>query len=222
MTKKDCGMNRKRILPLALVWLLPLVGFSQSFEGTVSFKVSGMSRAGTMKYYVKGDNIRMEVEQASGMEMTTIMNTKNRKATVLMANKTFMEMDFDEMTPPEVVMNKDIDIQKTGKTEPVAGYSCDQFVLKQEGKEFEFWATKGLGKFMQMQMNARQQSPALKKLEKELTEKGYFPLKMVQRDASGKEEMLMQAVSVEKKSLSSELFVIPEGYQKTEMPNRPY
>lgn len=209
-------MNRKRILPLALLWLFPFVGFSQSFEGTVSFKVTGMGGAGTMKYYVKGDNIRMEVEQGPGMEMTTIMNTKNRKATLLMANKTFMELDFNEMTPPAGTMNKDIDIQKTGKTETIAGYSCDQFLLKQEGKEFEFWATKGLGKFMQMQMNAQQQSPALKKLERELTEKGYFPLKMVQRDASGKEEMLMQAVSVEKKSLSSQLFAIPEGYQKME------
>lgn len=215
-------MNRNRILPLIILWLLPFVGFSQTFEGTVSYKVTGMGRAGTMKYYVKGDNIRMEVEQGPGMEMTTIMNTKNRKATVLMTNKTYMEMDFNEMTPPEGAMNKDVDIQKTGKTETVEGYSCDQFVLKQEGKEFEFWATKGLGKFVQMQMNARQQSPALKKLEKELTEKGYFPLKMIQRDANGKEEMVMQAVNVEKKSLSRELFVIPDGYQKMEMPTRSY
>ena len=61
----------------------------------------------------------------------------------------------------------------------------------------------------------------MKKLEKELTDQGYFPLRTIARAADGSEEMKMEATSIDKKPLDDNLFVIPADYQLMQMPPPP-
>jgi hypothetical protein len=93
-------------------------------------------------------------------------------------------------------------------------------MIKQEDRNAELWVTKGLGKFVQVNINPRGKSPMLKKLEEELMNEGYFPLRLI-TTTQGDEKIVMEVVKIEKKSLKDEIFAIPAGYQKMQMPPPP-
>lgn len=58
--------------------------------------------------------------------------------------------------------------------------------------------------------------------QKKLSGEGYFPMQVVHRDGSGKEEAVMTVRSVEKQTLDASLFAAPSGFQKMEMPMMNY
>ena len=155
--------------------LLSLAAFcvspGQTFEGTITFGISSPRGTQEMKYLTKGDQVRIDMERAPGMTMSILMNTTSKDVTMLMPqNKMYMKMNLNTMPVPPEVKDQDADFKKTGKTETILGYPCEQVVISQDGREVEMWVTKGLGKFMQANLNPRAQSPLMKKLEAELTE----------------------------------------------------
>lgn len=205
-----------------LSFVLSSFAAGQSFEGTMTFSVTGPRGTQEMKYMTKGDNVRMDMEQSPGMKMSVLINTKSKDVTMLMhPNKMYMQMNMESMQIPPEMKDQDADFKKTGKTEKILGYVCEQVIISQADKQVEMWVTKGLGKFVQANMSPKAQSPLMKKLEKELTEQGYFPLRMISKTADGSVEMKMEVTAITKSSLKSSLFVIPAGYQKMEMPARP-
>lgn len=191
---------------------------AQTFEGVIAFSVTGPQESRTMQYYTKGETVRIEFEQMPGMTMAVVANSKTGAAFVLMTeNKMYMEMNLKDMPAPEG-SQKDIDFRKTGKTRNIVGYPCEQVMMKQDNAEVEMWVTKGLGTFIS-NFNTGPKSPAMKKIESELTSKGYFPLLMISKSA-GQGEFRMEALSVTKKQLSKNLFVIPGDFTKMQMPPR--
>lgn len=206
----------RAILLASLLFSLPVA--SQDFEGTVVFSVTGPQGSQKFEYHVKGDLVRMEFERAPGMTMAMIFDTKSGVASMLMPdNKMYMELNLKDMPRSEPAGTPEF--RKTGKTEKILGYACEQIVITQGDIEAEMWATKGLGRFASPAFTGQSNSPALKKIDDELVSKGYFPLKMVTKQA-GEGEARMEALSVTRKSLSKDLFVIPAGYTKMQMPPR--
>lgn len=208
------------------VVLMSLVAFcispGQTFEGTITFAISSPRGTQAMTYHTKGDQVRIDMERAPGMTMSVLMNTTSKDVTMLMPqNKMYMQMNLNTMPVPPDMNDQDADFKKTGKKETILGYVCEQVVISQENREVEMWVTKGLGKFVQANLNPRAQSPLMKKLEKELTDQGYFPLRTIARAADGSEEMKMEATSIDKKPLDDNLFVIPADYQLMQMPPPP-
>jgi len=197
----------------------PLVLSSQDFEGVIAFAMKGPQESRNLEYFTKGEMVRMQFEQAPGMTMAVVVNSKTGAAFVLMTeSKMYMEMNLQDMPAPEGSQN-DIDFQKTGKTENILGYMCEQVLMKQQGMEVEMWVTKGLGRFVQSNFNGGSKSPAMKKIEDELTSKGYFPLRMTSK-SGGQSEFRMEALSVTRKQLRKDLFVLPAGFTKMQMPPR--
>ncbi|MEX1140501.1 MAG: DUF4412 domain-containing protein [Bacteroidota bacterium] len=191
---------------------------AQPFEGVIAFSIKGPDESKTLQYLTKGEMVRIEFEQMPGMAMAVVVNSKTGSSFVLMTeSKMFMEMNLKDMSAPEA-SKKDIDFQKTGKTRNIAGYSCEQILMKQDGAEVEMWVTKGLGTFVS-NFNAGAESPAMKKIEKELTSKGYFPLLMISK-SPGQGESRMEAISVTRKQLARNLFAVPDGFTKMQMPPR--
>jgi hypothetical protein len=207
-----------RTLSLLLTLASTIVSLqAQDFEGVITFAMKGPQESRTLEYLTRGEMVRMQFEQAPGMTMAVVVNSKSGAAFVLMTeNKTYMEMSLKDMPVPEGAQ-KDIEFQKTGKTEKILGYACEQILMKQDGTEVEMWVTKGLGRFVQSNFNSK--SPAMKKIEDELTSKGYFPLRMASK-SGGQNEFRMDALSVTRKQLSKDLFVIPAGFSKMQMPQR--
>ncbi len=210
---------KKTLILFLLTSTFFIVVSAQDFEGVIAFSMKGPEESRNLEYFTSGEMVRMQFEQTPGVTMVVVVNSKTGSAFVLMTeSKMYMEMNLRDMPAPEG-SGKDIDFQKTGKTEKLLGYACDQVLMKQEGMEVEMWVTKGLGRFVQSNFNAASKSPAMKKIEDELTSKGYFPLRMISK-SGGQVEFRMDALSVTRKQLRKDLFVIPTGFTKMQMPQR--
>lgn len=201
---------------------------AQSFEGVIEMQVKSpnLETPMPMKYFVKGDFIRMETQSPRG-EMAIIMDSKNKKTIMLMPQmQSYMERTIDAPTQGDA---KKSEITKTGKTEKILGYDCEQFIMKGEKGETEMWAAKGLGTFTRLGMGGPggpggrrggmggggQMAAAW---EEEFRTKGYFPMRVVSLGADGKEESRLEVKKIEKKELDAALFKVPEGWQKMDMP----
>jgi len=159
------------------------------------------------------------MEQAPGVTMAVLVETATGKVTMLIPqSSSYMDLNLDQL-PQAGDSDESVDIRKSGKTDTILGYSCEQVFIRQDNREAELWVTKGLGTFVQSTINPRSQSAAVKTIERELTSRGYFPLRMISR-TEGKEDHRTEVTSVSKKSLPDDMFVIPAGYKKMQMPQQ--
>jgi uncharacterized protein DUF4412 len=230
-----------RLLCLALVassYAAPILAQPAGFEGTVAYRLTGSGRGAEMTQMYKGMKSRTEIG-AGGQSSAMIMDLTTGVMTVLMPQqKAYMVMDMrkagqaaaglpfikDKMArggaPPSMPK-----VSATGRTEVVAGHTCEYYVMGEKG-EAEVCSAKGLGMFMFGQspmggaaagsmalLGAMSGSPDYLKLFKD----GFFPLKMVHGEG-GKKEVVMEATRVEKKALDPSLFVPPPDYKEMKMP----
>ena len=199
------------------------------FEGVVTFKMSGKGGATEMTQMYKGMKSRtgaMIMDLAAGI-MTILMPQQ----------KTYMVVDMQKAAQgPGGLAGRYIKldgrnagdvpampiIKATGRTEVVAGYTCEYYVMGKKG-EAEVCSAKGMGFFAFGQsplggvgsmaaLTALAANPDYIKLYKD----GFFPLKMVVTERG--QEFVMEATRVEKKSLDASLFVPPPDYKEMKMP----
>lgn len=200
---------------------------ADTFQGKVSLAITAAKgKAQVLNYSIKGNKLRMDVE-AEGHVMASIMDIEKLEMLVLMPEqKMYMVMPIKQ--PIEKAMQKQgemtADIEVTGKTETILGYTCSQILVKDKGTVTEIWAAEGLGAFMGLGNNGGGgpfggKSAAKAKWEEALKGKGGFPLRVLSRDAKGKESFKMEATNIEPGSLPDTLFVPPAGYQKFQMPD---
>jgi len=126
--------------------------------------------------------------------------------------------------------NSPIDFPKvtsTGKTETVAGLSCEHWLI---GDKTDVCMAKGLGYFggggaggvldklknLALRDKIKAQLDANPEFAKFL-EGGAFPLKMANIE-NGQPKTIMEVTGVERKSLDDSLFTVPADYKKTENP----
>jgi hypothetical protein len=114
-------------------------------------------------------------------------------------------------------------ITKTGKKETIAGYKCEHYLMG-EKQDSDVCAAKGLGMFMGgkaaggMGRGRGMFGGLLEGYEQygEFVKDGFLPLK-VSTIRNGKEEVVLEAKSVEKKKLDASLFAVPAGYQEMKL-----
>jgi hypothetical protein len=191
--------------------------FAQSnFEGKIVMKISGKETSNIV-YYVKGNNMRMEVE-AQGKKIAFLHNNKDSKSQMVMDEQK-MYMEFPKMNMPETDMKEnDVKdkIRKTGEYKDINGYRCEKWTFEDDGETGEAWMTDELGGFFMLQ------NPMGRNPQEEWEQKlvgNYFPMLVIVKNDSGEKELTMKVVSVDKMSLNKDLFEVPAGYQKFNMPN---
>ncbi|MBI4417697.1 MAG: DUF4412 domain-containing protein, partial [Ignavibacteriales bacterium] len=115
--------------------------WAQDFEGSVTFRVTGKDDAQSFEYWSKGNKARLEMGQAQGMKFVILMDAQSENITMLMPDaKMYIRMTEDMgSTEPE---DMPLDFQRTGKTQTILGYSCEQVIIRQEKSETEAWVTK--------------------------------------------------------------------------------
>jgi len=110
-------------------------------------------------------------------------------------------------------------LEKTGQTEKIVGYLCQLFTLKANGKTTELWLADGLGSFAGLgggnPMGGK--PPPKSAWEQALAGVAGFPLRVVEKDAGGKETFRLEATKVDKSAQPDSLFAPPAGYQKFDM-----
>ncbi|MBX3262756.1 MAG: DUF4412 domain-containing protein [Labilithrix sp.] len=105
-------------------------------------------------------------------------------------------------------------IDKTGKKDVVAGYSCDVWNVVADGRRTEVCVAEGITWVDLGDLGWT--SPELT-LAAVATEANRFPLRAVTFDASGAEETRMEATKVDRKKLDDARFVVPPDYRVVDM-----
>ncbi len=203
-----------------------------AFEGrvTLAFK-SGREAEQVIHYQVKGTRFRVEPEvgeMPGGVAM--ILDTEKQEMLFLMlGEKMYLARPLKGGVAAMAAKRaSQAELRKTGRTETILGYACDEYVI-QEGKEStEVWITDRLGSFVGLALEnpmagmmgggGRGKSgweDALK------ARAGAFPLRVVSRDARGRETTRVEARKVEPGDLPDGLFRVPDGFQKLAIPGLP-
>ena len=214
--------------------MIVLIGFFLSaqilaqtaFEGKVKFKITYDDEISYLDYFIKGDNLRIEVgDNNEGVFI------KNSEKTVILMPEEEMYMDLDKSVfsrlPDMAGMNDEeehegepVDFEKfkTGKVKDINGYECHQWVFTDEDEddEVEAWVTDELGNFMLMQspMGAGY-SPGW---GSSMKNNGFFPILVITRDNSGEETSRFEATEINETSLEDNLFSPPSNYTEMKIP----
>jgi hypothetical protein len=214
---------------------------ASAFEGIVVYKMSGSGDNTEMTQMYKGTKSRTEIN-SKGQAAAMIMDASNGSmtmTTLMPAQKMYMTMDLAKMGAALRGFGAGKDDQRgrqggapgqapsikaTGRTETVAGYTCEWYVMG-EKEESQVCAAKGLGFFMYGQSPMGRGAGSMDALAGlganadivKLFKDGFFPLKMAQ-NRGGKTQVVMEATKVEKKTLDASLFVPPPDYTEMKMP----
>ncbi len=229
-------MKTLRLFPLlAALMVAPQLFSADTFEGRITLNMkSGREKAVIVDYAMKEGLVRMEPKVEESGSAAIIFNWGRQEMIMLMPEQSmFMVMPMKAMTAPagQPAGDHTQKVEKTGKTETILGYLCEQY-LTQDGKEtVEMWVTDKLGMFMGLSggggmmggmmgggHGGRQSSPS--GWEQAIKGKqGFFPLRVIGRNTGGKETFRMDTTKIEPGPLPDSLFAPPDGFQKFEMPN---
>lgn len=206
-------------LLLLAAFLSPRAYSQSQFVGRVMIETSGINGSGTLTYYIKGKQARMDVRSARG-EANVIFDKANKKVFMVMpAMKMYMEFPMDFMK--DKAMENEADkakekFVKTGEVKKINGYSCEKWTLQEDNGSVEAWMTKDLGGFLFFD------SPMGKKSgsgwQKDIEGTGYFPMLVIQKNNEGQEISKFNVLSVVSMNLDNSFFKVPDGYNQMKMP----
>ncbi|MFZ5494522.1 MAG: DUF4412 domain-containing protein [Verrucomicrobiota bacterium] len=207
------------------------LGHAAAFEGKVALAMTtGKGKTQELDYSIKGSALRIDLS-AEGNAFASIMDLQKMEMLMLMPDQQmYMVMPIKEHVEKAVqgAYEKEPNIEKTGRTETILGYKCDEYVSKDGNITTEIWVTEGLGAFMGLGSGAGNpmggmfgggKKKAASGWEEKFKGKPGFPLRVISRDAKNRETFKMEATKIEPGSLPASLFQPPEGWQKFQMPN---
>ncbi len=216
------------LITLIILFLSTVLSIAQEdFEGKIKFKITHDGDAMFLDYFIKGDNLRMEM----GDDAKAVFIKNDDKSIVLMPEeKMYMDLDNSILSklPGMTGMNNEeeekdredfnIDKYRTGETKTILGYECNQWIFKdeEENDEVEAWVTDELGNFMLMRSPMGGGfSPGW---GSSIRNNGFFPILVITRDADGEENSRFEATDVSKQSLDDDLFGPPSDFDEMKIP----
>lgn len=163
----------------------------------------------TMKMKINGLKSRTEISMGMGSTIV-VFNGEDKSGFTLMdimGQKYAMEMSAEELEA-DLEEEADMDVEITGETKMIAGYTCKKALVKSKESEAEnvemvVYFTDELGSGMLNYNN-----PVFKDVEGVMME-----YSMQEKDMS----MTFSAISVTKEKVSDDEFEIPEGYNVMSM-----
>lgn len=183
---------------------------AQNFEGIIHYEIPTQQNESftDMSYMIKGNKSRMEFNK-SGQKGAMLYFPEESKMVVLIdAQKAFISMDAADNKD----MNdySDVEAVKTGDTKTIAGKQCEVWKIDSKDNTVEACMAKGMGTFM-MPKNPMG-GDSTPQWAKELMDEGAMPLEVIEIEG-GNRALMMRAKKIEEKSLSDDLYVIPDGYR---------
>lgn len=210
----------------ALLLLANTIFAQTTFEGVVKIKMDADNETFFIDYFIKDDNMRMEMNTSE--EVAFIMS--GEKSLILMKEqKTYMDLNnpmfkqipgMSGMSSDEEKSLESFDITKykTGKTQNLLGYECEQWIFNddEEDVEVEAWVTDELGNFVMM--NNPMGGGFSPNWGSSLKNKGFFPLLVIARDEDGEETSKFEVVDIDQKDLNNNLFSAPSDFEELKIP----
>ena len=206
----------KLIIP---VFLFIVTVAAQNFEGYVKYKLESEGQVSYVKYFKKGELVRMEPEMTE-MPMSGAIIFKDGKTYMVMpSQKMYMEFGDELYGAGQKETESDVDESKpvqTGETKDILGYSCEKWIFNDREYNTEVWAAKGLGEFVFLSLPMGQES--MPDWYEDMSNGGFFPMLVEAKDDEGKLEGKMEVVEIKEESLSNDLFDIPSDFTQLKMP----
>jgi hypothetical protein len=222
----------------------PIVGdiFGTDFEGEITSKLTNASTPGKpqmITFGIKKPKYRMDMTDATAPapQMGSVILDVPTKQGWLLIHPQKLAMPLDLTKPmaapqmpggapkaPTHAPSTPPKVDKTGKKDTVAGYSCEIWNITSEGKLSEVCMAENLTWIDMGDIGFQNPTVAISAAT---TGGNHFPLRVITHDAAGKEEMRMEAQKVEKKKLDDTRFVPPADYKQFQpgqippMPNIP-
>ncbi len=216
----------------ALLLSMPAISPAQ-FEGTIGMKVTvaddDSSREMTYLMFVRQDMLMTEVSGVEGGEGTGKFIFRGDRQLLWIVNdreKSYLEISLKDSSRPGVRRTGPDSaapaaaplLRKTGRSESILGYPCDEYVVDEGGRTSHIWGTVKLGGIydgLQKSfgtMGAEGLSGG-RGWEDELAASKIFPLKIVTM-REGKPEETQEVVSIDPKDVGLSTFEPPKEYTR--------
>lgn len=185
-----------------------------SFEGIITFTKKIGATESKYKYYVKGDNVRVEELKEDGtIEGVMLVNTKKKTIKALSPErKVYMVVpQKGAATAPTVT------VEKNDKEKTILDYTCKEWIASSKSEEIKitYWMAFDNYDFF---------IPFLKTINRKdkqsiyflaMTETaGAFPMLSIETKTDGTELSRLTVSSIEKKTLDANIFAVPSNYKK--------
>jgi hypothetical protein len=195
---------------------LSFLGTGGPFEGEITMNMSSAGKPPeTIVYMVKGQKMRFNAPSTVRSGAWVIFDGPAKKMTTVMdAQKMAMVVDLNGSlggvagADVSALGGKKPTIDKTGRTDTVAGYSCDVWkVTEDNGQKSDLCVADGIS-FPQMGKEGASW----------MGELGTgFPLRAVTTDAAAVEKRRMEVTRIDKKSIDDSQLTVPAGYKTQDM-----
>jgi hypothetical protein len=208
-----CGLGFSTVLPA-----------HAQFEGIVQSKnvttdELGRPQTFIMTMWVKKDMVRIETKGAAAPSSTMLYRTDMKR--IFMLNdeeKSYFEISQDEKAQEVIASGgttAKYSLKKTGKKKSIAGYPCDEFLIKRESEETQLWGTKKLAHLVTAISRALGQEHAsvADGATNEVMKLGVYPMASSTK-LDGNVIESQEVTLVESKSLDASLFTLPAAYKK--------
>jgi hypothetical protein len=204
--------------------LPPLAVRAGDFEGVLHMATTHIATnsASAMDWYLKGDKARVETSRGEGQANVMIFDAQTRTMQMAMpGQKSYMEINMAESGQNLKEALEKQTVERTGKTEKIAGYSCEVwriFDKELHRLKSDMCVAKGFGKAATFWVDPKEMRRSSQpSWVKQLVEEGGFGLRSIHYDEAGKESSRMEVTSIDKRKLDASLFAFPADWAKQDM-----
>jgi hypothetical protein len=207
---------KKAFLPLFIGVAVSFNAIAQ-FNGTIEFKKVVGKIEVSYKYFVSGDNIRVEeINEGGNIDGIQIMDLK-KETIVALSPERKMYMDVPNKRPATEL---DVKVEKTGKSKTLMGMKCNEIIVTSEAKNkrIVYYVADGDYNFFIPMLKTlnRKENQAMFFLQIPGME-GKFPVLSQEYDIStGTLVSELSTISLKKGTVDSGMFKIPADYSKFE------
>jgi hypothetical protein len=217
MTILEAEKYRMKKILIFLLFLITLVSFSfgQAFEGTLDFKKITPNDTVKYKYYVKGNNVRIEEMNKSGAIAGIMLVDIAKNSILALSPERKMYMEVPALTKP--VMTGKPEINKGSGTKLICGEMCKLWRIrsKEENTEVSYWVSDDKFDFFYPLLKTLSRKDKLSIYFMQVPQvPGVMALEATERSLLRDFKNAIVATKIEKKVLDASLFAIPAGYQK--------
>lgn len=207
---------------------ISLAQFEGIIEMTMTVLDGGTPQIMEYSMMVKKDLVCSVMKQGAGAETGGKFIFRGDKKLLWILNeseKNYLEISFNSREEKQNTgegKNLKTKVVKSGKTETILGYRCEEVIVEEADEMTHIWGTAMLGNFYHQLMKSlggfsdRPDDKAQAGWESEIEALKLFPLKIISK-TDGIVRQSQQVTKIESKKIAPELFEIPAGFTKLEM-----
>ncbi len=219
MKKIKHGAVLAALISLSTLTHTALSAAAKSFEGVIHYTVqadkNSKGEPAKWKLTVAGSRARWESNGLNGFAL--LMDGENDEAKVVFDPiQLYVNLDIAEEDDAKDASVPAFTAKKTGKTESILGYLCDEVIITADDKPLHYWFAREL-KAQQLQLGKDQSRFAKEWTQQYIKEMGANPgyaLRLDVVDSDGTQTAL-EASSVLKKKVPASELSVPDSYSRT-------